>query len=93
MISELSKNYPKFLQALAHEAATGDVKFGKDTESAANAVFVWHAESPDMSKVMPIPKYVSELAKEIDTGLGKGIQLNFKKNGGGNDLTLRISTH
>lgn len=56
-----------------YEAATGDVKFGKDAESVANAVFIWNATSPDASKVMPIHEYAEKLSKDIDATLGKDL--------------------
>lgn len=83
----------EFREALVYEAATGEIKFGSGSQAVANTMFMWDDKNPDKSIVLGVKPYAEKLGAEMSTKIGKDIQLNFKKNGKVNDMTLRVLAH
>lgn len=55
----MARENQDFIYNLAYEAASGEVKFGKDSKHAANAVFIWNSIDPKQSYAESIRKYIS----------------------------------
>lgn len=75
----------EFKRAVLYESATGEVKFGKDSQAAANYVFVWDDRS-NKSKLYDMDEYIDHCLNTAKFGFG------FKTANNRSLIVLRIMT-
>lgn len=95
ILDELVSN-SGFADAVIYEAATGEIKFGEDSNSCANSFFTWDDKRPETSKFWPdVKTYLNTFGRHFTIDLvdvdpaeldvkHKGITFyaNFKSSGG-----------
>ena len=69
-----------------YEAATGDVKFGKDALSTANAILVWSIDNPKLNYANDIVSYIDHIIDKTK------IFIAFKTSSSSSVQALRIQT-
>ena len=59
LLNEIIFRNEKFKEAVIREAATGEIKFGKNSTSTANYVLVWSDEKSHLNRLYTIDEYIA----------------------------------
>lgn len=86
LLKNMQKTDPEFIEALAYEAMTGNVKFGEKSNSSANTVLVWSLEKPHVNKMYTTADYLKHVFDKMKITIG------FKSANNNTFQSLRIIT-
>ena len=84
MQNEIIDKNPEYKKAVMYEATSGEKKFGKDSDSCANCIFVWDDIKPERSK------FYSNIEKYIEEHMNANFLISYKSAGEYSSLSLRI---